>query len=108
MTENNARERAERAAIRLYAALKHERSCVCGECSGGLNAVDALLRDLLVALDRVEDLEGELQRAGDTARGLLRNALLRVEELEAVIRDAQDFCSRSGVCIPTDVGGPDA
>ena len=27
---------------RLYAALKHEKSCICGECSGGLNAVDDL------------------------------------------------------------------
>lgn len=29
---------------RLYAALKHAKSCTCGECSHGLNAVDALAR----------------------------------------------------------------
>ena len=39
---------------RLYAALKHEKSCTCGECSGGLNAVDALVR-------RIERLEGTLR-----------------------------------------------
>jgi len=40
---------------RLYAALKHEKSCTCGECSGGLNAVDDLVK-------HIELLEGELRR----------------------------------------------
>lgn len=40
---------------RLYAALKHSKGCSCGECSGGLNAVDALVR-------RVETAERDLRR----------------------------------------------
>jgi hypothetical protein len=27
---------------KLYVCLRHEKSCTCGECSGGLNAVDEL------------------------------------------------------------------
>jgi hypothetical protein len=39
---------------RLYAALKHEKSCTCGECSGGLNAVDDLAARLRAAEERAE------------------------------------------------------
>ena len=28
---------------RLYSALKHEKSCTCGHCFGGLHAVDELV-----------------------------------------------------------------
>lgn len=40
----------EAQKARLYAALKHEKSCSCGECSGGLNTVD----DVFVALDEAQ------------------------------------------------------
>lgn len=34
---------------RLYAALKHNKSCSCGECCGGLNTADALAARLEAA-----------------------------------------------------------
>ncbi len=42
MTAADRQKLAETAKTTLYAALKHEKSCTCGECSGGLNAVDDL------------------------------------------------------------------
>ena len=53
-----AQSPADLAALkaRLYAALKHEKSCLCGECSGGLNAVDALVA-------RCQELEREVELA---------------------------------------------
>jgi len=62
---------ADTAALkaRLYAALKHSKGCSCGECSGGLNAVDALC-------DRVASLDAENERL----RGLVVEDVNRMNE----------------------------
>lgn len=46
MSASNQHSSVEALRDRLYAALRHEKSCTCGECSGGLNAVDSLVEQL--------------------------------------------------------------
>lgn len=53
----------EALKARLYAALKHDKACGCGECSGGLNAVD----ELASLAERAEAARAECRTLSNSA-----------------------------------------
>lgn len=90
-------EDADMAALkgRLYAALKHEKSCTCGECSGGLNAVD----DLVAHVERLERERDEAYRQAAQADEAHMLTGKRCRDALDALRQASDCCARPpGVC----------
>jgi hypothetical protein len=75
-------ETTSQLTTRLYAALRHSPGCSCGECSGGLNAVDEMERRILAA---------EAER--DRLREALRETRARIGH--------KAFC-KCWVCLPID------
>ncbi len=79
----NGQDRLDEARERAYAAMRHEKSCTCGECSGGLNAIDTLyesavrLREILMPPDESRPQSASVVRVTgrsdiDTVRDALR------------------------------------
>jgi hypothetical protein len=82
---------------RLYAALKHEKSCVCGACSHGLNTVDDLVarckqaeRERDEALEDVKTMHHSCARYRVVIDGLEA----RVAQLEGALRSAHSEAHR--------------
>ena len=67
---------------RLYAALRHEKSCTCGECSGGLNAVDSL----------VAQVEQKSRNVFDNAAIALNRQEAKINRLQEQVQSLELAC----------------